>query len=831
MSGNQVRFRKSWLGGALASVLVLGAALAPWLKNRAYLRDFEDYGLVIAAAARMEAGQRPYVDFGTAIQSVSLWVNAQAERMFGGTFQAMTAGNGVFIAALLLGVVGMLGASGRLAWRHVLALGAAIVIGAATQHTIVWYNAIGVGTLAMVAWSGALAPVLDRKHWGWNLVLLLGLIIGGANKLNFHAIALAVAAAWALRAGCLQRAGWGRVSVTLCGWLVAGTVGSIGLELAWSGASLGQWWHAVVEVPAGARGGYLSNLLDWRIYLEPPLDYYGSVWIPFTGLWVVVWSGLVAVAGWRGRGVTDRIFLVGAAVVGALAALGLLVTNHEIVYLTLAASAVLVTALWLGFELPRQGACSTALVGAPAMVIAVAAWHSAWIGQRSQFGHMPGPRSEYVDVVGRAPAFHYLQGTLVPPPYADAFVDLAGIVERERARGVSTKQFYARGVAWLERVWPMSEAGGLPLWMEPAVYGEGERARLAEDLAFPSRFGRALAMTAWDDWPAPLDEVLAESAVRFELGPLRIYQLNQVTLDGGLPPEGDEIDGLNRYGGNVRPGAWTTQGPNWVVLADEDGRDFPGVFSGTGTMVLENPIMQFRAEAVLKRLKGGATESVRARFSAIDSAHDDQVLWTTEVELAPGETRQSVPFALNHARMRLRLEVAVDEASSHRVQAGWRSWNVPHAARAGTDSPPRLRAGAPDDIAAAPAWTAGLMPGVDPRQESVVLRGARLVGDNLVVAPGGEVWIKISPTVNAVAGAVEAMHVAGRTMLPTVRVVYSKGARLEMQLQNGVDEASGRLAVRAWAAETGGWIGFLFDGPADRDDAVLRLDRVEPRSP
>jgi len=39
--------------------LVLALAilcLAPWLRNRAYLRDLMDYGLVVAASARIEAG-------------------------------------------------------------------------------------------------------------------------------------------------------------------------------------------------------------------------------------------------------------------------------------------------------------------------------------------------------------------------------------------------------------------------------------------------------------------------------------------------------------------------------------------------------------------------------------------------------------------------------------------------------------------------------------------------------------------------------------------------------------------------------------------------------
>ena len=54
---------------ALTFCVVAAFALLPWLHNHGYLRDLYDYGIVIAADARIDAGQRPYRDFTTPIQA------------------------------------------------------------------------------------------------------------------------------------------------------------------------------------------------------------------------------------------------------------------------------------------------------------------------------------------------------------------------------------------------------------------------------------------------------------------------------------------------------------------------------------------------------------------------------------------------------------------------------------------------------------------------------------------------------------------------------------------------------------------------------------------
>jgi len=50
-------------------ITTVGLMLLPWVRNHSYLRDFYDYGLVIAGLGLIEQGQHPYVDFTTPIQA------------------------------------------------------------------------------------------------------------------------------------------------------------------------------------------------------------------------------------------------------------------------------------------------------------------------------------------------------------------------------------------------------------------------------------------------------------------------------------------------------------------------------------------------------------------------------------------------------------------------------------------------------------------------------------------------------------------------------------------------------------------------------------------
>ncbi len=71
----------------------------------------------------------------------------------------------------------------------------------------------------------------------------------------------------------------------------------------------------------------------------------------------------------------------------------------------------LLVGLWLGYGMPPRGWWFYGALVWPALIVGVVSWHSAWLGQRSQFGHSSAPRAEYVDGGQAGPAFAYFKGT------------------------------------------------------------------------------------------------------------------------------------------------------------------------------------------------------------------------------------------------------------------------------------------------------------------------------------------------------------------------------------------------------------------------------------
>ncbi|MDB6114571.1 MAG: hypothetical protein JWQ62_1516, partial [Lacunisphaera sp.] len=188
------------------------AALLPWWRNHHYLRDLYDYGIVIAADGRFERGEKPYVDFTTPIQAGFLGMNWLVERAAGGTYAALTLGGAGLIVLTTLVLTFML--ARRWPWWAAVAVGGGVAIGAASQHTILWHNSLGVFCLALATWPAACAPVFRRASWPWHVLGVAGLFLSGINKVNFQLVALVVSLAWALRAGLTRQADWRRVLAT-----------------------------------------------------------------------------------------------------------------------------------------------------------------------------------------------------------------------------------------------------------------------------------------------------------------------------------------------------------------------------------------------------------------------------------------------------------------------------------------------------------------------------------------------------------------------------------------------------------------------------------------
>ncbi len=804
----------------LAAGLAVAAAvlaLLPWWRNHRHLRDFMDYGLVMSATAQINAGDRPYVDFATPVQSATFGLNAAAEALFGGTYQAMTWGNAVFIIAAFALLAWLFGRRWPL-WAAV-PVAWAIVAGSATQHTIIWYNSLGVVCLAAVAAAGALAPVWRRDQLALHAATAVALWLGGANKLNFHLVALAVAAGWPLRAWLLRHATAGRAALTLAFIVTCGVLLPLATELLWTGATPADWWHHVIALPA-ARTGYLLRLTELRAYLQPIHDYYGPLLIPQIGLVsVALIIAAVAVTPF-GRGPrADRLIAPAAGLLAIGATLGLLATNHEIGYVTLAAAVALAAALQLGFAPARPAPLPLALLLVlPAVLCGAAATWSAWQGQRSQFGHSPSARADYRDGGDVHPGLAYLRGTRLPPELAESLAVAASLLPPPDARG-RHPVFYGPGLEFLEHSWAAAKTPGLPLWIaEGTTYGPRESERLRRHFADPEQVRIAFVSAAWEQWPERCRQMLNFNFLMRECGGVaRAYRRRE-------PHEAPAatLDLFHLLGGNLHPSFLRSE-PQTTPGTAADGRHFLGTTRSGAVFTFAAPSNRLAGSAIVQRLPDGAdgplTVDLIIRYTRPDAPSE---AWRQPVTLPAGAAETTVEYSVDARQQPLVFAVEIPGAAAGSVCAGWFGARLQHA-QADPGEPVGLHPPRHPGRWLEPA-TLPTAPPNGWRADAAFLRGAVPAGEDFSVSAGGELWFRADRPLAEFRANVRLPDGSPRTNLPCIRLVWYKGGRLELLTQAPLRAEDARLELRAWSAEPEGWIGILVDPGANTPDALVRID-------
>jgi hypothetical protein len=799
--------------------LVALVVLAPWWRNHRYLRDLYDYGLVMAGVGRMAAGEHPYVDFVTPIQTGLFLLNGWAERLGGGTFQGMTRGTPV-LAVLAVGLLAGLLAR-RWPWWAALSLAGAVASMAVVQHSIIWHNSLGVVCIAVAALASALAPTLRREQWGLHLLTAAALFLGGITKLNSHLVALACVLAWALHSGFTGPARWSAVfgTVLLAGF--CGVVLPVGFELWLTGAPLETWWYNVVTLPLASRTGILGDALEWRFYFTTRHDYYGALALPQLGAVGVLVTGLFAVAGIRAAGPRRAGWILGAALLAAASGAALLATNQEIAYVALGAWFALIAALWVGFGLRPGGVLFTAGLIGPALVIGGLAWHSAWQGQRSQFGHSAVSRSTYLEAGTAAPEYAYLRGTLLPPVIVSSLADLAGWLVRH-AVGPQAPVFYGPGLEALERIWPVRKVPGLPLWMHGGTsYGAREDAALQQALSAEGVYQHVVVPESWNHWTVQAGAELDQRYVRDRLGP--VWYLYEKLPSGVVSWRALEF--LRAFGGNVDPGRLISQTMERHALAD--GRKFLGVTRGAGELQLVAPSYRAQGEAVLRRRPDAPGRTGNVRFSVFAVAGENQFQrWLADVTLPEDADEVLVPFGVDASGLPMRLEVQIPPELDGAVSAGWRGLSVMHAVD-GPESPPRVQQSASEAFLANDPMRLALLPaGWNP--DKVFVREGRTGPQGLEIAPGGEVWIRLTGGFTEINGVVTVAAADPMPVQPLIRVLYYKGARLDVLTQGPVRAEDRRFEFKAWSTEPGGWLVILTEPGQAFSPVSVRINSVKP---
>ena len=809
--------------------IVLALSLAPWVRNRALIRDFFDYGLMMVVNGRLAAGERLFVDITTPLQLLSYQLNYWSEHLFGGTYQAMTMGNGVAITLAVVFLFAMLVRRFSVATTAVVT--ATLIIGSLSQHTIIWYNSIGVITLAVIGWAGAMAPVLKRTEWGWNLIVAVGLVLSGLNKLNYHAVAVAAALAWPLRAGLLGQVAWKRAVTTILCWLVMGIVAPLGIELALTGATWEQWRYNVIDAAFRHRGGNLWAVLTWKFYVTPMHDYYHATLRPLGAIfagWLVV---LMAV-GWRGRSVLDRCMLMGASVFAVGGMAGLMATNHEIGYISFAAGIALLVGVWLGFDLPLRGWAPRILLVLPMLGLGGVMWHSAWLGQRALFGHSESPRERYREVRAEGGQFTYLKGTRVPPEMAEDLEQLS-----KRLGPVKADEwhpfFFGMGIEWLSRVWPTKPIAKLPPLVSPLGYGPEEIQRMEDLLSYPSEIKYVVGMRAWPEWPGRVRHFVESSSLKSRTGQYEAWELHAEVMLKGLPPQQDALMAINNFGGNL-DGHFVTIEQSIRPMITEDGRTYLGANRGEGRFSFDLPTYKVTGEVVLRRMEKTAPldEPLTATFAVQVLDENKRALstvWSQTFTLPAGETQVTHTCEAETQRRPFRMTVIVAEESADKVAAGW---FVPRIQHSGSDTAeaPRLRLPSPGDVAEVDArWIEAVFPEGWREGIELVVRNGRLTDKGVTIDRGGELWFRSGRPIAEWIGHFWTQPTNVDWNLPVPRVVWYDGGRMEIIFQAGIEEVPEGKTFKAWSPESDGWFGILVDDNEWKQGVLIKVDSVTGR--
>lgn len=788
--------------GALGIAVSL-IALLPWWRNHDFLRDFYDYGLFINVNARLAEGQRPYADFTTPAQTAAFLLNSAAESLGGGTYLGLTRGAAALIVVGCLGLTFVLARRFN-AWVAAL-LALAIVAGSAAQHTIIFYNPLGVLATALVVWSFALAPLLRRETLGWHLLAAAGLLLGGTNKINFHLLACAMAGGWMFHAWVVQKPAWSRVLLTATFIAVFGFVLPVGLEIAWTGAGWDRWFYNVVQLPLGARGGRISYLFSPQLYLTTLHGYYGQLRVPQIGLIGVLMPAVAVIAAWRSpapRASKGRVaFLILAGLLAAFASSALLLTNNEIAYVTFAAALVITIGLWLGFGMEPRGGWFAAGVLLPSLILAAAGWESAWRGDRSQFGYALDSRDTYWRGEQCGGDFQYVSGLKIPPGLARSLAEF-GAWRSKLPADERPRIYYGPGAEWLEHVWPVKKVKDLPL-IAAAFDGQRENDLLKQEVISGAAFHHIVAVEAWDHWNADVQDLLYATAVKQRLGSaLMIYR----KLPAGTLSARPVVFMYTGFSGNVDSMRVVSALP-MQSLADR--RRFLGLAQGEGKVQVDTPCNRMTAEYVLARATKGTPGAVTVNL-AIFAKMGDGLLprWNAAVTLPEGVDELVAPTGqIDGSGLPLTFVVTVPAEATGKVIAGWRAFQLLDTPDR-EDRPPILQPSMADLLSATPEARLALLPD-SLRDVPVFLRNAQVRDGALLLLAGGEAWIRMQGLYTDIRIVAKRPDGQGPD-LPDLKAVYYKGGRLEPFAPTR-DAAAGTLHFSAWTPEYGGWLGILAD--------------------
>lgn len=800
------------------AALALGSATLPWFRNHDYLRDFMDYGLVMSAIGRINAGEHVYTDFVTPIQAGYLHLNHAIETLGGGTYLALTYGG---LALVVVGSITLtLMARRWLPWWAAIIVVWSIVVCTASQHTILWYNPLGTLCLAGALWAAAATPTFAFRDWPWLLLLGGCLVLGGLTKINYQFIAIVGVTGFWVRAAVLRRLSIRRLGAAIGFTVIAAIVLPITIEMHLTGTSFAAWRYNVLELASGGRAAYLLSLVTTKFYLRPLHDYYGPLLIPqIGGMIVALLTGLLVI-GIRPRAKLDRALFVVACAGCMLVALAILATNHEIAYVAFGAALALFVALGTAFDIKPKPILLTLALVLPAALVGGAAWLAAWNGQRSQFGHSQAPRSDYKVLAATLPQFQYIRGLHIPPDIAQSYTTMASILPAPDGTGVRPV-YFTNGLEWLDRVWKPIRIRGLPLWLAEGTSCGPREIRLLQDaIAPPAQFEAMFASLPWDHWPAALEGINALFMQVNYCGPeVKVYRPHHQT-----GPDSDPMFALNMLGINYVPNLLQL-GPDTTIYPSENGRLIFGSAKADSWIGFHGVADELRTEMVITRLDSISRGTIGAHFRIVrQTPNGDETVCDEALELPDGMNQISRMVTIDGHRFPLRFYAHLP---GNEIGSGTAGWFAPAMLSAIADSqpPPQLYPAAPAAMADNPGLRSALVH-CPWEPDQISTRGTvQATEDGLLLAPGGQVWLRADIGLSSLDG-IAKLHPGDSGMPPMLRVLWYKGGRIQLTDQIQLSATEPEQPFHSWSSAAEGWFGMMVDPAPSGSGMILNIRSI-----
>lgn len=479
---------------AAAGLLLFGL----WLRNYNLAGNLYDYSIMASACGHLQADLRPYRDFTTPLQSLTIYAGYAAEKLFSPRYLSLAYAN----LLLALGFYTAILWSLRNCLPFLLRLLTAVALCGATvlQHGILWYNSIAIVLLTLIVWRAAVWYREGRRSSRHCAALCLLLFLSSMTKLNFHFLGLGVTLGLLpfifLRLPSVERKRfvWIFPAILFCGLILGPAV-----EILFNGTTLHDFLENVVSAPQG-RFGRISRVLNPKLYLGRVADNFPDNWSGGIFLYAgLVYAGCLWLFLRRPAGPTSRpegsrapfsdkllmiLVLPGFYVGGVL----LVVTNDETQMLT---SAFLLVGLVSAFIMfapvmaDIQGAGFRFGIFLLAGFFAVAGGASAFMHSRIRWGE-----PSWMDTVLKAantekglsamrtavPFYlaadinprldNYLHGVRLTEPVSRAFRRLFTVLDENHLHEQPQRIYWGPGLEIMNRVYGTVPAGHLPLWYD-----------------------------------------------------------------------------------------------------------------------------------------------------------------------------------------------------------------------------------------------------------------------------------------------------------------------------------------------------------------------------